>query len=164
MNANLGFWLGAWLLFGSAVAMVGRGVWLARHQRHDEHRRAMIAACWLIGAFLIAYVAKVLVLGREDRSTWMPADIVVLRVHEALIAAMLLAGTGARLVARRLATGLAGAGGAAPDRRRHRLLGRVTAIAAIAAFGTGSWVLLRMWDDHPRASLAQPRGDTASPR
>lgn len=162
MNANLGFWLGAWLLFGSAVATVGRGVWLARHQRHDEHRRAMTAAVWLIGAFLVAYVAKVLVLGREDRSAWTSADVMVLRIHESLIAIMLLSGTWTRLAAARLATSSTGIVGTPADRRRHRRLGRLTAIAAIAAFGTGSWVLLRMWKDHERSALTQSRSDGGS--
>lgn len=148
MAPKLLFWLAAWLVFGCAVAMVGRGVWLARCRRFADHRRAMKVAGGLIGLFLLGYLAKVLFLGREDRSAWTATDLAVLRVHELLIAVMLVAGTWGRVLAGRFTSAPAER---APVRQRlHRRLGRLSGLAAMLAFLTASWVLARMWEHQRR--------------
>ena len=52
----------------------------------------MLTAGSLIIGFLVAYVGKVFLLGKEDLSVWSDAAINTLHFHEACVTAMLLMG------------------------------------------------------------------------
>ena len=52
----------------------------------------MLTAGALVIGFLVAYVAKVLLLGKEDLSVWSRAEVNTLHFHETCVAAMLLMG------------------------------------------------------------------------
>jgi hypothetical protein len=99
--AHLYFWSLAFLLMAGMIACAGRGVLHARRGRLAAHRRAMLAAAGLLIAFLLSYVAKVVLLGREDLALWSPGEVALLRVHETFVALMLVCGATARWLARR---------------------------------------------------------------
>ena len=149
MDPKLFFWLGALVytvgMIGSAVAAwrAIRGGDLARH------RRLMNLTVVLVGIFVAAYVLKVVFLGKESLETWPRIDVIVLRVHETFILAMLVAGTMARLAARRFhhaddrADGVRGV--AVGTRRLHRRAGRTAVTAGVLALLTAGFILVRMF-------------------
>jgi uncharacterized membrane protein YozB (DUF420 family) len=143
VDVKLIFWCAALANFAAVVAAALTG-W--RHVRRGDvarHRRWMNAAAALVALFLASYAAKVIVLGREPLAAWSPAAVVVLRVHETIVAAMLVAGAAARLLARRLAPGAAPA---APRlRRRHRWSGRTALVAGVFALVTATMILVGMF-------------------
>jgi hypothetical protein len=108
----------------------------------------MRASVALVGLFLVSYVVKVLLIGREDRSSWADASLWMLYVHESCIALMIAsAGVGLSRVRRfgELRDGDEPAPGAsAGDRRIHRIAGRVAVGAGIAALLTAGGVLAGM--------------------
>jgi len=103
------------------------------------HRRAMHLAAALIGAFLLAYVGKALVLGLDDLSVWPRWQVRLLRVHESLMVSMLIAGSAARIYAARARRGVG------TTARTHRWLGRGALFAAACGLATGTVVLLGMY-------------------
>ena len=139
LNPQLAFWTFAFTALSGALfaALAGR----RRVLRGDVagHRRAMHFAAALIGAFLLAYVGKALVLGLDDLSAWPRWQVQLLRVHESLMVSMLLAGSAARIYAARARS----RAGDAP--RTHRWLGRGALIAAGCGLLTGTIVLLGMY-------------------
>lgn len=141
MSPNSVFWTAA---LGWMALMVGVAAWGWRAIRHRDlvtHRRAMNAACWMLGGFLVAYVVKVFLLGREDLGSWATGQVTLLRIHESLVAVMILSGARARWLARRMRAGF----GADPqDRRRHRLAGRTSIVAGLLALATAGFVLVGM--------------------
>jgi len=139
MHPNLWFWSFAFAALSAALALAVQGRRRAARRDFAAHRRLMYSASACIGAFLLAYVGKALVLGLDDLSSWAPWQVGLLRVHESLMVAMLLAGVSARLYARRARSS---AGGAA---RTHRWLGRIALVAAGCGLLTGSAVLLGMY-------------------
>ena len=150
MNAKLVFW--CWALANMAIVVVQctRG-WLAiRANRVEEHRRAMLAAAFWVGAFLVAYVVKRVLLGAEDLSVWSSAARTNLYVHESLVAGLLIAGTTAFALGRRLArtrrvTKEPSDPPAAPESmRRHRLAGRIAMVCAALGFATACGILAGM--------------------
>jgi uncharacterized membrane protein YozB (DUF420 family) len=150
MDPKLFFW--CWALANMALVL-GLGVrgWRAiRAQRVDAHRRAMVWAGFWVVAFLVAYVVKSIVLGKEDRSLWSTAELVNLRVHESFVAGMLVAGVTAFVLGRRLATTRRVTQREAdplapPDAiSRHRLAGRIALLGAVLGFLTACGVLAGM--------------------
>jgi len=111
----------------------------------------MLSAVALVGIFLVSYLVKLAVLGREDRSAWAPIDYTVLYVHESFVAAMLLGGGLALWRARgfREQLGEDGRlpveGESLPGGMRHRRLGRVAALGALLAFVSALGVLAGMF-------------------
>ncbi len=108
-------------------------------------------ATLLVIAFLVSYVLKVQLVGREDMSVWTTADVWALRIHELFIMQMLIAGgvawiQGRKLRATRLVTH-------DPDDplpeaatvRLHRLAGRVSVIGALLGFLMAIEVLVGMY-------------------
>jgi len=92
MDAKVLYWTGALINLGVIISLVVTAV---RHVRRGDvarHRRNMLIACSLVGAFLGSYVLKVAFLGRERLSEWSEAHRVVLYVHETCVLLMLIAG------------------------------------------------------------------------
>jgi uncharacterized membrane protein YozB (DUF420 family) len=102
MDAKVVYWTGAWLdftlLFGMALLA------MRRIKQGDAlgHRRYMIFSALLVVAFLLSYVVKLMVLGREDMSVWSARDVNVLRFHETCVLVMVVAGSVALWLGRRL--------------------------------------------------------------
>ena len=150
MDSKLLFWSLSLANLGAVVWFVRRGIDHARSGRIAEHRRSMRGAAGLIGLFLVAYLGKVLVLGREDRSAWTALDFAVLYVHETCVAVMLVAGAMALLRTRRFRGSL----GEDFERKAdtlldgveaHRTAGRFATWGATFAFVTAAVVLLGMF-------------------
>ena len=106
--------------------------------------------------FLVSYLAKVVLLGKEDRSGWTGLDHAILGTHELCIAVMLCAGGFALYRGWRFQATLrpdwvipAGAD-ALPGRAQHRRAGTIAKWSGVLAFVTaiGVWagMLLRSTD------------------
>lgn len=137
MGTGLLFWHFAWLAMATILSCGLLGWRAIRAGEVARHRAWMQRAILAVGVFVLAYVLKVILLGKEDLSGWSRAEIVLLRLHETFVAVMLLAGAGARALARR-------AEQARGSRlaQRHRWLGRTALVMAALALASGSWVLL----------------------
>lgn len=149
MDANLLFWTLALLDLGLVMLCCLRGVRNVRAGNVVAHRRMMLSAAALIGFFLVAYVGKVFVLGREDKSAWTRLDYTILYVHESCVMAMLIAGAFALYRASRFRAELGPnferprtplSGGAS-----HVRAGRIAVWAAIFGFVTAGGVLFGMF-------------------
>ena len=102
MNPGLYFWTAALVDLAIVCATAILGVRCARRGEIARHRQAMKIASWLVVAFLLSYVLKVLVIGREDMSVWSSFDVWVLRFHELFVISMLVAGSAAWIQSRKL--------------------------------------------------------------
>jgi putative membrane protein len=149
MDPKLLYWTGALVNLGVIVGCVVQGVRAIRRGDVRRHRGRMLTGAALVGLFLVSYVLKVAVLGKEDRSLWTAFDYGVLYVHELCIAAMLLAGGVALLRAWRfraaLAPGPSLPAGPLPGAASHRRAGRIAVAAAVLGFVTAAGVLARMF-------------------
>jgi uncharacterized membrane protein YozB (DUF420 family) len=151
MNPNLIFWTAAILDLMAVCVIAIRGVRCARRGEIARHRQSMKIASLLIGAFLVSYLLKVLLLGREDLSVWTPLDVWVLRIHELFVAQMLLGGSvawiqGRKLISTRLVTH--DPTDPAPDPRTlriHKIAGRTAVIGAVLAFVMAIGILVGMF-------------------
>lgn len=146
MSPRLAFWTFAWFNFSAIVACALVGFRQLRGRPRSEravalHRRWMSRASWLVVVFLLAYAAKVVVLGREDLSLWSAGAVATLRLHEVVVAVMLVTGGGARYLAFRHGKNVP---------RLHPRLGRIALWAGIAALVTATAVLVGM---HARATF-----------
>ncbi|MBW2400280.1 MAG: DUF420 domain-containing protein, partial [Deltaproteobacteria bacterium] len=101
IDPKLAFWTWAFCNTTLVVACCIAGVVRIRGRRAREHRRMMRIAASLVGLFLVSYMVKLPVLGREDRSLWSTSELWTLYTHELCIFAMLVAGAVAALRARR---------------------------------------------------------------
>jgi hypothetical protein len=103
----------------------------------------------LVGAFLLSYLVKVGVLGKEDRSLWSTFDVWTLYIHELCVMAMLVAGGVAALRARRFGevreTAPPAPDARPDDLRVHRVAGKVAVVASVFALLTAGMVLLGMY-------------------
>jgi uncharacterized membrane protein YozB (DUF420 family) len=151
MDAKVLFWTGALGLMAGVVAVAFTGVRRRRRGDLRGHRRAMLSAAGLVGAFLAAYALKVALLGHERVAEWSERDRLILRVHEACIAVMLSAGAVAGLRAWRLrrtrnAT-LDPADPPAPAAlaRWHRRAGWTAVVAAAGGWLTAFLILIGMY-------------------
>jgi uncharacterized membrane protein YozB (DUF420 family) len=139
MDAKLAFWCWALANMGLVLGLCVRGWRAIRANQIDAHRRAMSWAGVFVVAFLVAYVTKRLLLGREDLAVWSRAARTNLYVHESFVMSMLIAGGTAFAFGRRLArtrrvTRDTADPLATPTAlSRHRLAGRIA--LACAAFG-----------------------------
>ncbi len=152
MDPKLWFWTFALLNMAAVVALATRGVRAIRAGEIAKHRRSMMAAGWLVVAFLGSYVVKRVVLGPEDLSLWSEAARLNLRVHESFVAWLLVGGGTALVLGRRIArtrrvTGRAedpAPGGA--QLRRHRRFGWSAVIASVLGFATACGILAGMFE------------------
>ncbi len=150
LETHLIYWTLALIDLALAVGLALAGWRLARRGEIARHRRLMNLALAAVGVFLASYLGKVLVLGREDLATWTPAAILTLRIHESIVAVMLVAGGGARwLAARHRERFLASAGrgpvSPLPALARHRWLGRVAVVSAVLGLLSAGLVLVQMY-------------------
>jgi len=97
VDANVLFWAGALVDLTIIGGLVAHGIRLARKGQVEKHRRRMLAAAALVGVFLVAYLVKLSLLGREDLSTWSSPHLGLLRFHESCVFVMLAAGAAAGL-------------------------------------------------------------------
>ena len=156
MNPKLVYWTVALANLGVVVMCGARGIRAIRRGDVRAHLRMMITASALVALFLVSYLAKVAVLGKEDRAGWTALDHAVLGIHELCIAAMLVAGAVALYRAWRYSAQLRPswtiprAADALPGRVHHRRAGKIASWAGVFAFVTaiGVWagMLLRAAD------------------
>ena len=92
MTANVVFWTGALVNMSVVVVLMVVAVRSVRAGNVARHKRAMLTAMALIVGFLVAYPAKVLMLGREDLAPWSVASVRTLYFHEACVVTMVAAG------------------------------------------------------------------------
>jgi uncharacterized membrane protein YozB (DUF420 family) len=151
MDPRLAYWSFALAVMAGVVAFAFTGVRAVRHGNVTRHRRCMLSAAALVGVFVLSYVVKLLVLGREDRSGWGATSIWVLRIHELCVFAMLLAGgrAGAKALRLRLTRNATGrpedAPAPAPLAQAHRRAGRLAVAAAALGFALATLVLAGMY-------------------
>ncbi|MBW2267166.1 MAG: DUF420 domain-containing protein [Deltaproteobacteria bacterium] len=151
MDPKVLFWTGSFANLVAIVALAFAGVRARRSGNIQLHRRLMLSGAGLVGLFLVAYVLKLAILGREDLSTWSPYAVWVLRFHEACVLVMLVAGglavrrglvlAGTRNVTRDPADPVA-----APERARgHRGSGKLAVAAAVMGVLFAAVVLFDMY-------------------
>lgn len=150
MDPKLAFWCAALVNLGALLACAATGVRAIRRGDVRTHHRRMLTSAALVGLFLVSYVVKVALLGREDRSLWSALDRGVLYLHETCIAAMLGGGGYAawRALAFRARLGPELAlprDGVLPGRRVHRRAGWIALVGAALAFVTAGGVLAGMF-------------------
>jgi uncharacterized membrane protein YfcA len=151
MDPKLVFWTGALVNMGIILALAVSGI--VERRRHDvaAHRRRMLVASSLVGAFLVAYVVKLMVLGGESTAEWSSSAVWVLRVHELCVATMLVGGCLAWLRALRLRhTRNATADPADPPAEPslaawHRRAGWAAVVASGLGFATALLILRGMY-------------------
>lgn len=151
MNPALLFWTGALVDLGLVCLVAMIGVRCARRGEIARHRRAMKVAGLLVVGFLLAYVAKVVLIGREDFSLWSRLDVWILRFHELFVLGMLVAGglafrMGGRLEGTRVVT--RDAKDPDPDPkllRRHRRAGWIAVASMLLGFVLAIGVLVGMY-------------------
>jgi uncharacterized membrane protein YozB (DUF420 family) len=149
MDPKLLFWCVALLDLGVVAGCAVAGVRAIRRGDVRVHRRCMLAASVLVAVFLAAYLLKVALLGKEDRSLWTRLDHTVLYVHESFVAAMLLGGAFALWRASRfrvhLGRSLTLPSRPLPGRLQHRSAGWIAVVGAALAFATAGGVLAGMF-------------------
>ena len=151
MDPKVVFWTGALALMAGIVGIALVGVLRRRRGDLAGHRRAMLSACALVGAFLVAYVAKVFLLGHEHLAEWSPRDRLVLRIHEVFIALMLgggaVAGARVRRLRRTRNATLDPEDPPAPHgvARWHRRAGWMAVLAAAGGWFTALLLLIGMY-------------------
>jgi len=150
MDPKLLYWTAALINLAVLCGFALAGVRYARRGEIARHQRAMKIASVLVVGFLVSYVIKLMVLGREDMSVWSRADVWVLRIHEVFVLLMVVAGViawiksrkllGTRLVSHDPSDRMPDAG----DIRVHRLAGRTSVISAVLGFVLAIGVLIGM--------------------
>jgi uncharacterized membrane protein YozB (DUF420 family) len=151
MDAKVIYWAAAVVNFAALTAIAIAGVRQAQRGEFARHRRSMIIAACLVGAFLGSYVLKLAFLGREAIATWSPADVWTLRVHEMCVLAMLVGGAvafarGRALQRSRRFTRDPNDPQPEPgDLQRHRAAGKVALAGAVLGLLSAGWVWLGMW-------------------
>ncbi len=95
MDPKILYWTGATLNMLVLIGFGGAGVHFIRRGDVVRHRRCMLTAGALVVAFLLSYLVKLALLGREDFGTWSSISVSTLRFHETCILIMLIGGTSA---------------------------------------------------------------------
>jgi uncharacterized membrane protein YozB (DUF420 family) len=142
-DPKLAYWTAALANMFAIVALAGVAVGRVRRREIAGHRRLMLSAALLVALFLVSYVAKVWLLGREHVELWEPRYVFTLRFHETCVAAMVLAGSRALwLGAKR--------GFTDPVRARaHRRAGWTALVSAGLGVVSAGYVLLGMYERSP---------------
>jgi hypothetical protein len=150
VDARLAYWTAAWVNMALIAGLAGLGIASAHRRAYARHRRLMQACVALVGLFVLSYAGKLLFLGREPLAAWNAHFVIVLRVHEACVAVMVLCGATAIFQAHRL--GLDAdppARTADPTRARgvllHRRAGSLAFAATLAGLATAAYVLYGMY-------------------
>ena len=92
MDPRLAYWTFALLDLCAVVGFAAAGVVALRHGDVMRHRRRMLTAAALVGIFLLSYLGKLALLGREHLAVWEAGSVWMLRIHELFVFTMLLAG------------------------------------------------------------------------
>jgi len=151
MDARVLYWTGALLDLLLVALFAVNGVRQINRGDVKRHRGSMGVAAALVLAFLVSYVFKLAIFGREDLASWASRDVWVLRVHETCVAAMLLGGTLAGSLGFRMRHSRSVTRDPedpmAPQslRRWHRRAGWTAVVGAISGFVTAGWVLVGMY-------------------
>jgi uncharacterized membrane protein YozB (DUF420 family) len=145
------YWTVAWINMGLIVILAGAGLSRAHHHRYAEHRRWMLASAGLVVLFVVSYAAKLWWLGRESLETWSPSYVVVLRIHELCVAAMLAGGGTALVQAHRFGLPDDDAKPEPGPARAHwiqvhRRAGMLAFAAAVCGVATAAYVLYGMYE------------------
>jgi uncharacterized membrane protein YozB (DUF420 family) len=156
VTPKLVYWTLALANLAVVVVCGARGIGAIRRGDVRTHLRLMLTATALVGLFLVSYLAKVAVLGKEDRTGWTALDHAVLGIHETCVTAMLIAGGFALYRAWRFSMVLRPswtippAADALPGRSQHRRAGKLAswagAFAFVTAIGVWAGMLLRASD------------------
>lgn len=145
MDPKVAYWTGAWINMALVVAFVLAGVRQARRGDYARHRTRMLAATSLVGLFLLSYVVKLMLLGREQLELWSRMHVSVLRFHELCVAALVLGGGVALTLALWRGMPLAGSERRERTHRRHRRAGWTALVGAVLGVISASWVLFGMY-------------------
>ena len=151
MDPNLLFWSGALANLAVVVFCTLNGVKRIRAKDVAGHRRMMVTAISLVVLFLVSYVVKVGMLGREDKSAWTTFDYAVLYIHELCVTSMLIGGAIAIYRAAKFRAGLGPNLKLPPDDNplqgleRHRKAGWVAVVGSLLGFVTAIGVLAGMF-------------------
>jgi uncharacterized protein DUF420 len=152
MDPKLLYWTAALVNLGAVVVCAGVGLRRVRRRELEAHRRSMLAAAWLVAAFLVSYGLKVALLGHEQLELWDARYVRGLHVHESFVLGMLACGGAALFQARRL--GLPRGPSSPPfearrlarELRLHRWLGRIGIASSACGFATAAYVLWGMYE------------------
>ena len=92
MDPRLAYWTFALLDLCAVVGFAAAGVVALRRGDVTRHRRRMLTAASLVGLFLLSYLGKLALLGREHLASWEMESVWMLRIHELGVFTMLVAG------------------------------------------------------------------------
>jgi uncharacterized membrane protein YozB (DUF420 family) len=92
MDPRLVYWSFALLDMCAVVGLAAAGVRALRRGNVARHCRCMLGAAAGVALFVLSYLLKLAVLGREDLASWDRASVQVLRLHELCVFTMLAAG------------------------------------------------------------------------
>lgn len=149
MDPKVTYWTVALANMVAAVTLAALGVRRIRHADVSRHQRLMKSAGLLVALFLVSYVAKVALLGREALELWEPRFVHVLRLHETCVAVMVLAGGRAMYLAttRRLADPPTPSDveARAKSARSHRRAGWTALVSSALGVVTAAYVLYGMY-------------------
>jgi len=152
MTINFGYWLFAFVVMCTTLALAVRGISYIKKGDIDNHMRLMVWACNVILFFVVTYVVKVILLGREQKAGWQTLELVILYSHEFFILVMLVGGVRARYFAARFKAGLAAAGVGGGDRAlrmRHARAGKMAMVGSSCALFTAIFVLIILYRHLP---------------
>lgn len=133
MDARLVYWTWALLNMLLAVGCALAGVRRIRRGEVERHRRLMLGAGGFVGLFIVSYVLKVPLLGREALLSWSDGSILMLRLHETCVLAMLLGGGYAGALAFRLRGARIGSAPLEAREARRRLVHRCAGWTAVVS-------------------------------
>ena len=140
VDPKLAYWTAALANMLAIVALAGFAVARVRRREIAGHRRLMLVAAALVAVFLVSYLAKVWLLGREQLELWDPQYVYTLRFHETCVAVMVLAGSRALWLG-------AKSGFSDPVRARsHRRAGRTALVAVLLGVASAGYVLFGMYE------------------
>jgi uncharacterized membrane protein YozB (DUF420 family) len=151
VDPNLVFWSVALANLGVVVFCTSMGVRRIRAKDVAGHRRMMFTAISLVVLFLLSYVVKVGMLGREDKSAWTGFDFAILYIHELCVTSMLIGGAVAIYRAARFRAGLGPKLKLPPGTnplkglQAHRRAGWVAVVGSVLGFVTAIGVLAGMF-------------------
>lgn len=151
MDLNLVFWSAALANLAVVVFCTASGVRRIRAKDVAGHRRMMFTAISLVVLFLVSYVVKVGLLGREDKSAWTALDFAILYVHELCVTSMLIGGAIAVYRAAKFRAGLGPNLKLPPDTdplkglAGHRRAGWLAVVGSVLGFVTAIGVLAGMF-------------------
>ncbi len=151
MDAGFAYWAAALTNMAIVTAFAINGVRQARRGELPSHRRSMSIAVGLVVAFVLSYVLKLAVLGREDLSRWSDPAVGILRAHEVCVLTMVVMGaTALRLGLALRHTRAFSRDENAPEPAaelltRHHRAGRIAVAAALLGFASAAVVLAGMW-------------------